>query len=86
MSVLQTSLKDKLVLDLTGCTLSQALYYVSQGTPVYARTGDDAALLIIGYDAANIIVYHSDQYTKMSTDNASQVFESAGNVFISYVD
>lgn len=56
--------------------------------PVYARTGDDAALLIIGYDAANIIVYHSDtdQYTKMSTDNASQVFESAGNVFISYVD
>ena len=79
MSVLQTSLKDKLVLDLTGCTLSQALYYVSQGTPVYARTGDDAA---------NIIVYHSDtdQYTKMSTDNASQVFESAGNVFISYVD
>lgn len=88
MSVLSTSLKDKLVLDLTGCNLSEVLYYVSQGTPVYARTGDDAALLIIGYDAANIIVYHADTdtYTKMSTDNATQLFEGAGNVFISYVE
>ena len=88
MSVLSTSLKDKLVLDLTGCNLSEVLYYVSQGTPVYARTGDDAALLIIGYDAANIIVYHADTdtYTKMSTDQATQLFEGAGNVFISYVE
>lgn len=88
MSVLSTALKDKLVVDLTGCDLNQVLFYVSQGTPVYGRTGEDAALLIIGYDAANIIVYHSDsdRYAKMSKENASNLFEGAGNVFISYVD
>ncbi len=87
ISILSSSLKDSLVLDLTGCSLSEALYYVSQGTPVYAGTGQDEALLIIGYDASNITVYHADTdtYTKMSTDTATATFEAAGNVFISYV-
>lgn len=88
VTVLQRALKDNLVLDLSGCTLSQVLYYVSHGAPVYARTGNNTALLIIGYDAANIIVYHSDTdtYSKLSSDEASALFEDAGNVFISYIE
>ena len=88
IAIIQSALKEDLVLDLTGCTLSEVLYYVSQGAPVYARTGDNEALLIIGYDASNIIVYHSDtdRYTKMTNDSATKLFESAGNVFISYVE
>lgn len=87
ISVLQKSLKDCLVVDLSGCTLPQVLYYVSQGSPVYARTGVNDAMLIIGYDAANIIVYHSDtdRYAKMSSEAAAKLFEDAGNVYISYV-
>ena len=55
---------------------------------MYAQTGSNNALLIIGYDASNIIVYHpdSDRYSKMSTDEASALFEEAGNVFISYIE
>ena len=30
----------KQVLDLTGCTLDSVLYYVSEGTPVLAKTAD----------------------------------------------
>ena len=88
VSILRKALKDDFVLDLSGCSLSQVLYYVSQGAPVYAQTGSNNALLIIGYDAANIIVYHpdSDRYSKMSTDEASALFEEAGNVFISYIE
>lgn len=88
VTILQRALKDNLVLDLSGCSLSQVLYYVSHGAPVYARTGNNAALLIIGYDAANIIVYHpdTDTYSKMSTDEATSLFEDAGNVFISYIE
>lgn len=88
MSVLERMLPDALVLDLTDCTLSEVLYYVSQDTSVYARTAEDAALLIIGYDASNIIVYHSDTdtYAKIAMDTATEMFESAGNVFISYVE
>ncbi|MCR5354890.1 MAG: hypothetical protein K6E43_04835, partial [Lachnospiraceae bacterium] len=81
------NLEDALVLDLTGCTLNEVLYYVNSGVPVYARTGDNSAILIIGYDAANIIYYKSDTdtYAKMSTDEATKTFESAGSVYISYV-
>jgi uncharacterized protein YvpB len=88
ISVLQKALKNELVLDLTGCTLTEVLYYVSQGAPVYARTGENEAVLLIGYDAANVIVYQptTDSYSKIASDNATTMFENAGNVFISYVE
>lgn len=88
VSIIRKALKDDLVLDLSGCTLPQVLYYVSNNAPVYARTGPQDALLIIGYDAASIVVYHSDtdKYTRMSMDEATKLFENAGNIFISYVE
>lgn len=88
VSIIQKSLKDSLVLDLSGCTLSQVLYYVSHDAPVYARTGPNDAVLIIGYDATSIVVYHSniDRYARMSMEEASKLFEDAGNIFISYVE
>ena len=55
ISILTKTLKGYSILDLTGANLSEALYYVSNGTPVYAYTGDDTAVLIIGYDATSIL-------------------------------
>ncbi|MDD6194515.1 MAG: hypothetical protein PUB19_06420 [Lachnospiraceae bacterium] len=88
VSIIQKALKDDLVLDLSGCTLSQVLYYVSHNAPVYARTGPTDALLIIGYDATSIVVYHSDtdRYSRISMEEAVKLFENAGNIFISYVE
>ncbi len=88
LAIIQKALIDDLVLDLTGCNLSQVLYYVSHNAPVYARTGSNDALLIIGYDGTSIVVYHSDNdtYTRMSMEEANKLFEGAGNVFISYVE
>lgn len=88
VSIISNALKDALVLDLSGCSLSQVLYYVSHDAPVYARTGPKDAVLIIGYDATSIVVYHSDvdRYARVSMDEASKQFEDAGNVFISYVE
>lgn len=88
VTILQKALKKELVLDLTGCTLNQVLYYVSEGAPVYARTGENEAILIIGYDAANIIVYQSttDTYRKIASDDAAAMLEQAGNIYISYVE
>ena len=42
----------KQVLDLTGCTLDSVLYYVSEGTPVLAKTAD-GVVIIAGYDQYN---------------------------------
>lgn len=86
--VLQNTLKDSAtVLDLTGCTLTQVLYYVSQGSPVYVRTGEEDAALIVGYDAANVILYDPGQRAvrKMGLMDATALFKSRGNVFISYI-
>lgn len=40
--------------DLTGCRLTQTLYYVSEGIPVLVTGQDGKQELILGYDSANI--------------------------------
>jgi len=87
ISILSKTLKDYDILDLSGATLSQVLYYVSIGTPVYAYTGDDTAVLIVGYDASNIIYFDpmTSTNSKMGLSDATQYFESFGNVFVTYL-
>lgn len=87
MTVLQNSLKDYQILDLTGCSVSEVLYYVSIGNPVYVRTGDGEALLIIGYDAVNIDVFDPAQNRtyKIGMEDAQEQFEQQGSVYISYI-
>lgn len=73
---------------LTGVTLDQVLYYVSKGKPVIAMTGHSDAVLIYGYDAYNIFMVDSNQgkTVKMGIQDSTQLFEKAGNIFISYLD
>ncbi len=87
ISILTGCLDDCMVLDLTGCSLSQVLYYVSLGEPVYARCGQNEAVLIIGYDALNIVVFDpaTGGNRKIGMNDATELFESQGNVFISYL-
>ena len=87
ISILTKTLKDYTILDLTGASLSEVLYYVNNGTPVYAYTGEDTAVLIIGYDASTIIYFDpiKGQNAKMSMTEATDYFASFGNVFVSYL-
>ena len=86
--ILESALKDKMVLDLTGCSLSQVLYYVGQGNPVYARTGSNEAVLLVGYDASTVSIFdpQTGTVTRRNQNEASASFGAAGNLFISYVD
>ena len=87
ISILTNSLTDCTVLDLTGCTLSEVLYYVYLGNPVYARSGENEALLIVGYDALNITVFDPSTGTnrKIGMNDATELFSAQGSVFISYL-
>ena len=87
ITVLQNTLKDYKILDLTGCNVSEVLYYVSIGNPVYVRTGEGGALLIIGYDAVNIEVFDplQNRTYKMGGEDAQALFEAQGSVYISYI-
>ncbi len=88
ISILSKTLKDNYeILDLTGASLPQILYYVSQGTPVYASTGDDSAVLIVGYDATTVTIFDpmTSSNSRMSIEEATEYFSTYGNVFVSYV-
>ncbi len=73
---------------LTGTTLSDVLYYVSKERPVLAMKDSSHAVLIYGYDSLNIKVIDPADggAKKIGMNDAKQMFESAGNIFISYLE
>ncbi|MCR5430997.1 MAG: hypothetical protein K6E95_00395 [Lachnospiraceae bacterium] len=86
-SWLQRKLKTTVV-DLTGITLDEMLYYVYKGRPVIAIRPDGDAVVVYGYDSTSISVYDPlrDRTYKNSLKDAAQSFSTAGNIFISYLD
>ena len=76
------------VVDLTGINLDEMLYYVYKGRPVIAIKPDGEAVVVYAYDTTAIWVYdpvRAGTY-KMSLRDAASSFESAGNMFLSYLD
>ena len=78
---------DQQVLDLTGCTLDSVLYYVSEGTPVLAKT-PDGVVIISGYDQYNTILLKPGEAETYyyGLEESADLFEKAGNQFITYFD
>lgn len=86
-SILTNTMKDAVVYDLTGCDVEEVLYYVSCGSPVFAMKGAQEPMLILGYDASNIIVYDPGRGSvyRKSIENAREEFELAGNIYFTYI-
>lgn len=76
------------VLDLTGCSVSQILYYLHNGHPVLAQLGEHSAMLIIGYETAGITVYNpcGGVTTQMSMAEAESYFGMYGYRFFSCIE
>lgn len=74
------------VMNMTGCPLSSILYQIGHGYPVIARRPDGSTLLIAGYDQYNVWAYdgNTQGLYAIAMDESTAMFESAGNVFISY--
>lgn len=75
------------VFDLSGCSVSMVLYYVSQGYPVLALEGNAEAELITGYDPQNVILTDplSGESYKKGMNDSTQMFEELGNLFVVYL-
>lgn len=86
-SILNNTLKDKTVLDLSGCDTDEILYYVSCGSPVFAMTGANDAVLVTGYDSTSIVIFEPAAGTtyRMLIEEADELFENAGKVFFAYL-
>ncbi|MBO5259094.1 MAG: hypothetical protein J6B26_01780 [Agathobacter sp.] len=85
--ILESTLKDSVVLELTGCNVEDVLYYVSCGSPVFAMTGSKDAVLITGYSSNKIYYYdfNAKGTKSLSYEEADEWFSSAGNVFLTYL-
>lgn len=77
---------DAAPLNLTGASLSSLFYFLSDNRPVIAKASQKDAVLITGYD--ELYLYFIQPLTgyrqQMDIEEAEQLFEQAGSVFISY--
>ena len=73
---------------LTGTSLEDTLYYIAMNRPIIGMKDSSHAVLIYGYDQQNIKVIDpsTNSVRKIGLNDARQMVESAGNVFISYLE
>lgn len=85
--ILSEALTDYKVVDLSGCSVSQVLYYVNLEHPVLAMIGNEA-VLIVGYDEHNTMLYQPAENTvkKMGLQDSDAFFSGAGNIFVGYIE
>ncbi len=85
--ILTEALNGRKVMDLTGCSVEQVLYYINLNTPVFAMVNNEA-LLIVGYDEHNILLYQPELNVvrKMGRQDSNAMFEEAGNIFLGYIE
>jgi hypothetical protein len=76
------------VLDLSGCTLDQVLYQLSQGRAVVTRLGDGSVAVIVGYDRYNTLQYNFEtgEHFYMGINDSTNAMLEGGNVFVSYIE
>lgn len=73
--------------NLTGCSLTEVLYFVSGSRPVIAMKGASQAVLITGYDETHVTYIDPALHRTVRTSitQAENMFEQAGNLYISYL-
>lgn len=76
--------EDTLMVNATGCTLNQVLYFVGEGMPVLIYTGEGSSHLITAYDQGSIRLFNSVINTTetLELDEAVNWFESVGNDYV----
>lgn len=72
------------VLDARGSTLAQMLYFIDQGIPVAAYTGEGQYLVLCGFDQYNVTVFdpQSGETYKAGLNDSTEFFRARGNDFI----
>ena len=75
------------VIDLSGCTLDEVLYFVSHDKPVLAVT-KDGVKCIVGYDEFNTHLLNpgEEEWYYFGIQDSTDLFLAAGNEFYSYTD
>ena len=84
--ILDEALGEGASVNLYNCSLQEVLYFINQGHPVMAVTGNREAVVISGYETQNVLIYFPYTGETVTTDTAAaeSYFRDYGNCFISY--
>lgn len=85
--ILQSVMDKALILNLNGCTVSQILYYVDQGSPVLSYDSTGQPVLIVGYDQYNLLLYDfaAESTYRKGLQDSQGFFSQGGSLFTSYL-
>ncbi len=85
---MEATYPDATAYDLTGCTLTETLYYVSQGIPVVITRENGSRQLIVGYDSANVWIYDpvDGQTTRETISEAGEGLASYATRYTGYLE
>lgn len=89
VEILTANLTDKVILDLQGVSTEEIIFYVSQGNPVFAMTGNGSAVLVIGYSSTGRLYYYNpstDSVESADYESADKMFYNGGLHFVTYMD
>ncbi len=86
LEIMKDNLTDAIPLALSGCSADAMLYYVDLGIPVMAMVEDDMAVLIVGFDENNLMIYDpiEGKIVKKGIRDSSAWFALNGNRFLTY--
>ena len=72
------------MIDARGAELNQILYFIGQGCPAAAYTGQGGYVLLSGYDQYNVTLYNPEtgDSQKMGLNDAAAYFSALGNDFV----
>ena len=75
------------IVDLSGCSLDEVLYFVSHGRPVIAQTSEGVKI-IVGYDGYTTYLMNpgDTEWYYYGIQDSTDLFAGSGNVFLSYLD
>jgi len=73
------------VLDVSGCTLDEVLYFISHGSAVIAQSSEGVRV-IVGYDEFNtyLLTPGEDSWEYFGMNDSTELFANSGNVFYTY--
>lgn len=87
--ILAQSLPGATILEYDGCDMNAMLYYLNQDIPVMVRLSDGSAMLLIGFNSQNIVLFNPAKGTasvyKNGMNDSIDLFEENGNHFLTYL-
>lgn len=84
--ILNENMPNAHILNLTGCEMDVAFYYLDKDIPVMGVLDDGSTVLLVGFNELNMVWYDpsAGEIYKKGINDSRELFEANGNRFMTY--